>query len=183
MLSSYYKVCKIQWPIEGKVQVYYGDAYSLLLKVKTENFLNDLENGEYIRSRMDYTNWNESLYPELVKRLAPNQLLILKSETGSNLVSSGVFPGPKVYCVETHNTDIKQVCKGVPTHFVKNNFDMSVYRKCVERSLVPRAKVMAIRSLQFKNYTVRVEKNAMSVMPDKFNVCVDCVSVLEHGHY
>ena len=119
MLSFYYNVCKVQWPIEGQVQVYYGDTDSLLLKVKTENLLNDLENGEYISSRMDYTNWDESLYPELVKRQAPNQLLMLKSETGSDLISSGVFPGPKVYCVETHGKDIKQVCKGVPTHFVK----------------------------------------------------------------
>ena len=88
------------------------DTDSPLLKVKTENLLNDLENGEYISSRMDYTNWDESLYPELVKRQAPNQLLMLKSETGSDLIPSGLFPGPKVYCVETHNKDIKQVCKG-----------------------------------------------------------------------
>ena len=108
---------------------------------------------------------------------------MLKSETGSDLISSGVFPGPKVYCVETHGKDIKQVCKGVPTHFVKNNFDMSVYRNCVERSLVPRAKVMAIRSLQFKNYTVRVEKNAMSAISDKVYVLEDGVKVLPHGHY
>ena len=97
MLSFYYNVCKVQWPIEGQVQVYYGNTDSLLLKVKTENLLNDLENGEYISSRMNYTNWDESLYPELVKRQAPNQLLMLKSETGSDLISSGVFPGPKVY--------------------------------------------------------------------------------------
>jgi hypothetical protein len=68
-LSFYYNVCKVQWPIEGPVQVYYVDTDSLLLKVKTENLLNDLENGEHISSRMDYTHWNESFYLELVKCL------------------------------------------------------------------------------------------------------------------
>ena len=82
MLSFFYNVCKVQWPREGEVQVYYGDTDSLLLKVKTEDLLGDLEKGEHISSRMDFTNWNSSLYPELVKRQAPNQLLMLKSETG-----------------------------------------------------------------------------------------------------
>jgi hypothetical protein len=85
--------------------------------------------------------------------------------------------------VETHNKDIKQVCKGVPTHFVKNYFNMSVYRNCVESSLVPRGRVMEIRSLQFKNNTVRAEKNAMSAISDKVYVLEDGVKVLPHGHY
>ena len=183
MLSFYCSVCKVQWPIKGQVQVYYGDTDSLLLKVKTENLLEDLENGVYIGPRMDYTNWIESIYPELVKRQAPNQLLMLKSETGSDLLSNGVFPGPKVYSVETHDKDVKQACKGVPTHFVKNNFDMSVYRNCVDSCLVPRGKVLEIRSLQYKNYTVRVEKNATSCISDKVYVLENDVRVLPHGHY
>ena len=184
MLSFFYNVCKVQWPREGEVQVYYGDTDSLLLKVNgTEDLLGDLEKGEHISSRMDVTNWNPSLYPEMVKRQAPNQLLMLKSETGSDLISRGVFPGPKVYCVETHSGEEKKACKGVPTHFVKSNFNMSVYRDCVESSLVPRAQVLAIRSLQYRNYTVRVEKNAMSCISDKVYVLENGVSVLPHGHY
>ena len=60
---------------------------------------------------------------------------------------------------------------------------MSVYRDCVESSLVPRAQVLAIRSLQYRNYTVRVEKNAMSCISDKVYVLENGVSVLPHGHY
>jgi hypothetical protein len=108
---------------------------------------------------------------------------MLKSEMGSDLISNGVFPGLRLYCVEVHNKGKKQVCKGVPTHFVKNNFNMSVYRNCVERSLVLRAKVMAIRSLQYKNYTVRVKKNTMSAISDKVYVLEDGVKVLPHGNY
>jgi hypothetical protein len=60
---------------------------------------------------------------------------------------------------------------------------MSVYRDCVESSLVPRAEVLSIRSLKYKNYTVRAEKNAMSIISDKVSVLNNGVSVLPHGHY
>ena len=154
-----------------------------MLKVRTANLLEDLEKGVHISSRMDFTNWDESIYPELVKRQAPNQLLMLKSETGSDLISSGVLAGPKVYCVQTHNEVIKKVCKGVPRHYVNKNFDMNVYRNCVENNIVQRAKVMAIRSLKFKNHTVLVDKIAMCPVSDKVYVCADGVKVLPHGHY
>ena len=49
----------------GVFQVYYGDTDSLVLKVKTDDLLNDLENGKRISSRMDFTNWYESITPEL----------------------------------------------------------------------------------------------------------------------
>jgi hypothetical protein len=161
--------------------VYYGDTDSLLFKVKSKNFLEDWENGEYISSQMNFTNRNESFYPELVEHQAPNLLVMLKSETGSDLIYNGVFSGPKVYSLGTQNKDFKQVCKSVPTHFVKNNLDMSLCRNC--SSLVPRGKVMMIHSLQFKNYTVRVEKSAMSAISDKVYVREGGVKVLPHGHY
>ena len=181
-LEFYYNVCKLKQLGEGQIQTYYGGTDSLLLKVKTDNLLDDLENGKHIRSRRDYTNWDESIYPELAKRQAPNQLLFLKSETGSDLISHGVLAGPKVYCVQTHDEDIK-VCKGVPSHNVKENFNMSVYRNCVENNLVPRAKVIAIRSLIFKYNTVRVEKNTISTISDKVHIYTAGVKVLSHGHY
>ena len=60
---------------EGKVQVYYGDGNSLLPKIKTENLINDSKNGVYISSWVDYTNWNDFIYLELVKNQAPNKWL------------------------------------------------------------------------------------------------------------
>ena len=64
-----------------------------------------------------------------------------------------MLAGPKMYCVHAHNEDIKKVCKGMPSHYVKENFYMNVYRNGVEK-LITRASVMAIRSLKFKNYKV-----------------------------
>jgi hypothetical protein len=92
MLSFFYNVCKVHWQGEGEVQVYYGDTDSLLLKVNTGDLLNDLENGEHIRSQMDFTNWNASLYLELMKHQASDQLFMLKSETGSDLYLMRCFP-------------------------------------------------------------------------------------------
>ena len=66
---------KLQWPWEQQFQVYYGATDSLLLKVKTNNLLDDLENSMYICFWMDYINWDESIYPELVKYKTPNNLL------------------------------------------------------------------------------------------------------------
>jgi hypothetical protein len=46
-----------------------------------------------------------------------------------------MLAGPKVYCVQIQNVEIKKVSKGVPTNYAKENFDMSVYRNCVENNL------------------------------------------------
>ena len=59
-------MCKLQWP-EGKIQLYYGDMDSLLLKVKTENLLCDLGNGKHISSQIDFTSWDVSICLVLVK--------------------------------------------------------------------------------------------------------------------
>ena len=95
MLEFYYNVARVQWPGKGQVEVCYGDIDSLLLKVKTQNLLNDLAQGEIISSRMDYTNWSGEVYPDLVKRWASNRLLFFKSETGSGMISRGMFVSPK----------------------------------------------------------------------------------------
>ena len=183
MLEFYYNVARVQWPEKGQVEVCYGDTDSLLLKVKTSNLIDDLAHGEIISSRMDYTNWSVGLYPELVKRRAPNQLLFLKSETGSDLISRGMFVGPKVYFIQTHDEEIKKRCKGVPTRYVDKNFNMDIYRNCITENTIPRAKLLAIRSLKYKNYTVNVEKIAMSTISDKVYVCQDGVTTLPLGHY
>jgi hypothetical protein len=83
--------------------------------------------------------------------------------------------------VETYNTDIKQICKGMPSHYVKNNFDTSVYIHCVESSLVPRVKVVVIHSLQFTKYTVKVEKNTIAAIWDKVYILEDGVKVISYG--
>ena len=82
-----------------------------------------------ISSRMDYKKWEESIYPELVQRQAPNKLLYLKSKTRSDLISNCVLAGPKVYCVQPHNEEIK-VCRGGAYTLCKGKFDMSLYRNC-----------------------------------------------------
>ena len=50
-----------------------------------------------VSSRMDFANWNESIYPKLMKRQTLNQLLLLKFETGIDLKSHDVLVGSKVY--------------------------------------------------------------------------------------
>ena len=55
---------------------------------------------------------------------------------GSDLISHGVLAGSKMYCLQTHNEDIKKVCKGMPSHFVKETFDISAHRNFVENKLV-----------------------------------------------
>ena len=182
MLEFYYNVARVQWPEKGQVEVCYGDTDSLLLKVKTPNLIDDLAHGEIISSRMDYTNWG-GLYPELVKRWAPNQLLFFKSETGSDMISRGMFVSPKVYFIQTHDEEIKKRCKGVTTRYVDKNFDMNIYRNCIVENTIPRAKLLAIRSLNYRNFTVNVEKIAMSTISDKVYVCQDGVTTLPLGHY
>ena len=138
LLEFYYNVARIQWPGKGQVKICYGDTNSLLLKVKTENLINDLANGKIISSRMDYANWDGEVYPELVNRWAPNQLLFLKSETRSDMISRGIFVSPRVNCIQTHEE--KKRCKGVPMRYVERNFDMDVYRNCIDENTIPRAK-------------------------------------------
>jgi len=74
-----------QWQREGRVQLYYGDIYSLLVRAETENSIRRCGKGMNITSRMDFTNWEKSIYQELAKHQAPNKLLLLlNSRRGVN---------------------------------------------------------------------------------------------------
>ena len=55
-------------PGEGNFQVFYVDTYPLLLKVKRIICWTIGENNTHINSRTDYSKWDKSIYPELVKR-------------------------------------------------------------------------------------------------------------------
>ena len=68
--------------MEGQAKVIYWDAISFLLKDNTEILLEDLEDGINISVRMDVTNEDTSVYPNIVMCHAPNKLLFLKSKTG-----------------------------------------------------------------------------------------------------
>ena len=60
---------------------------------------------------------------------------------------------------------------------------MSVIRNYLENNLIPRLKVMAIRTLKYKKYTDRVAKNAMSAISVKVYVRAEGVIVIPYGHY
>ena len=60
---------------------------------------------------------------------------------------------------------------------------MSVLRNYLENNLIPRLKVMAIRTLKYKKYTDRVAKNAMSAISVKVYVRAEGVRVLPYGNY
>ena len=72
-----------------------------------------------ISSRMDFTHWKESIDRELVKHQAPNKLLFVKSETGSDLIFHAVLAGSKVYSVHTHDEKIHKLSKKVPIPYVR----------------------------------------------------------------
>ena len=76
---------KLHWLGRGYFQVYNGDTDSLLFKGKTDKLLHDLENGVHITSRMDYTNWNESIYTELVKHKASNNIIVSTIQDGERI--------------------------------------------------------------------------------------------------
>ena len=85
--------------------------------------------------------------------------------------------------MRTNNDDTEKVFKGVPSHYVKESFNSSDYKKFVENILVKRAKVVTITPLKFRNYTVCVEKNAISIISDKVYLRVYGVKLLPNGHY
>ena len=70
MLEFYYNVCILKRPWGTSLSLLLEYRF-LLLKVKTENLSDDLENSKYISSWMDYTHWDELIYTELVKRQVP----------------------------------------------------------------------------------------------------------------
>jgi hypothetical protein len=98
------------------------------------------------------------------------------------MISRGMFVSPKVYFIQTHGEEIKKRCKGVPTRYVDKNFDMDIYRNCIVQNTIPRAKLLAIRSLNYRKFTVNIEKIAMSTVSDKVYACQDGVTTLPLGH-
>ena len=70
------------------------------------------------------------------------------------MTSHTVLASLKVYFVRIDNEEMK---KG-PGRGCLHTMYRSAYKNCVESSLISRANVMAIRSLKFKKYNVKVRK-------------------------
>ena len=113
ILEFNYNCARVQLSEEERVEVYYGERDFLLLKVKTQNLHNELANGKI--NTPNYTNWDREVYTELLKRQDSNQLLFFLSETGSDMISRGIFLSPILYFILTHNEGINKRCKGVST--------------------------------------------------------------------
>ena len=81
---------------------------------------------------MDYTNWDESIYQDLVEPQATKKPLYLKFKMGSDLVSHGVLAVHKVYCMQNQSKKSNSL-QGVFKNCVKGIFDMSVYRNSLDK--------------------------------------------------
>ena len=63
-------------------------------------------------------------------------LTVLAQLQKDEVTDSPLKTGQKVYCLHTHNKDVKNVCQGMPRPYVKESFDMRVCGNCIGNNLI-----------------------------------------------
>ena len=193
MYHYYYNVLRKYFDNHSNLQVLYSDTDSFILKIKTNNLIDDLRN---LKQTFDFSNLSKThpLY-DISKK---SQLFHFKEEFGLLPILRFVSLGSKVYCLETvcchqyeshHNqhcknnlcckqseynflTHDKLVLKGI-TKVSKNNFTFQDYFSCLTKQISKKVTDYRIQSKKQEITSTLVKKVALTTFCDKRYI-LDC---------
>ena len=193
MYYYYYNVLRRYFGDDENLQLLYSDTDSFILKIKTNNLLQDLRN---LKQTFDFSNLDKThpLYDNSKK----SQLFLFKEEFGLLPILRFVSLGSKVYCLETvcchqyrsHHSDLcknnldckkgeykflssdKLVLKGI-SKISKNTFTFNDYLSCLSNQISKKVTDYRIQSKKQEITTTLVKKVALASFCDK-RFILDC---------
>lgn len=193
MYQYYYNVLRKYFGNYENLQLLYSDTDSFILKIKTDNLLDDLRN---LNQTFDFSNLDKThpLYDISNK----SRLFHFKEEFGLLPILRLVSLGSKVYCLETvcchqyksHHSELcknnlgckqseynflssdKLVLKGI-SKVAKNTFTFQDYFSCLSNQISKKVTDYRIQSKKQEITTTLVKKVALASFCDK-RFILDC---------
>lgn len=174
MYNFYYNYLKRRYG--SNVSLLYTDTDSLVIRVHTENFYDDMKND---LDKYDTSNYRNNRYgiPQTVSVVGK-----MKDEYAGIPIESFFGAGAKVYCVFVGGKEIKKA-KGVRKSSIKKYLTMATYRDVVENV---RGEVLCrmfiFRSRLHTVYTEMRNKIALTSRDDKRYLIPNSTNTLAWGH-
>lgn len=184
MYDFHYNFIKKKY--NDRANLLYTDTDSLIYKISTNDFYNDIKDNINKFDTSNYTPKNPYSMPLVNKAV----LGAFKDEAKGNPILEFVGLRPKLYdyVVAKQNNDgraygeVIKKSKGVKKSVVKR-LKHSVYKNCLLKGKVVLCRQHVFRSIKHIIHTEAINKIALSPHDDKRYILSDGISTLAWGHY
>ena len=161
-----------------RLQLCYMDTNSLVYRIQTEDFYEDI--SEDLPARFDTSGY----IPDRPFPIGLNKKVIglMKDELGGIIMTEFIAIRPKIYSYKVLNGAESKKCKGIKKCVVKKTLTFEDYKSCLFNSnTIYRSKLM-FRSMKHDIFTIEVNKVALNRDDDKQISKKDRISTLARGH-
>ena len=160
------------------VKLCYMDTDSFIMKIKTNDFYEDIAND--VENRFDTSNYE-------VNRPLPmgkNKKIIglMKDELGGNIITEFVTLRPKTYSYLTDDGKGDKKAKGTKKCIIKKMIKFNDYKKCLLNDEVIFKSQQRFISKKHDVYTENINKIALSNDDDKRIVSSDKITSYPYGY-
>ncbi|VVC31171.1 Hypothetical protein CINCED_3A015715 [Cinara cedri] len=184
MYDYHYNVMKKHY--NDNISLMYTDTDSLIYKIMTDDFYNDLEKNSNLLERMDTANLPQDhpCYTADRKKIPG----LFSDETDGLIITEFCALRAKAYAYNIYGgKKEKEIikAKGIRSHVVKNHMTLEDHKKCLfgDLELEKKKENVSIRSFKHDLKTVKTMKLTYNSFDDKRVILYDKIQTLAHGHY
>ena len=161
-----------------RLQLCYMDTESLVYRIQTEDFYEDI--SEDVPARFDTSGY----IPDRPLPIGLNKKVIglMKDELGGIMMTEFIALRPKLYSYKVLNGAESKKCKGIKKCVVKKTLTFEDYKSCLFNSNTIYRSQLMFRSKKHDIYTIEVNKVALKRDDDKRISKKDRISTFERGH-
>ena len=161
-----------------RLQLCYIDTDSLVYRIQTEDFYEDI--SENVPDRFDTSGYipDRPLPTGLNKKV----IGLMKDELGGVIMTEFMALRPKLYSYKVLSGAESKKCKGIKKCVVKKTLTFEDYKSCLFNSNTIYRSQLMFRSMEHDIFTIEVNKVALNRDDDKRISKQDGISILARGH-
>ena len=180
MYEFYYDVLQPYYG-EKNIQLLYMDTDSFILKVRSNDVVNDLYE---LREHMDFSNYpkDHELFTKYGLKQNQNKKVPgkFKDELGGEEMTEFIALRSKMYAFKTAKVEEKKL-KGISKNVVNKSISFDDYLTCLSENKDFQHKMKTLNSCKHEMYLQEVTKKSLSPYDDKRYILKDGIQTLPFG--
>ena len=179
MYDFHYNYIKRKYGDKAKLLL--TDTDSLMYKIETEDFYNDISVD--VEHRFDTSDYPPNHPSGIPSGFNKKVLGMFKDEASGKVIDEFLGLRAKLYSYKMLEGEESKKCKRIKKSVVKNSITHEDYKKCLFTGKKQLRKMNIIRSDRHEVYTEEVNKVELCPSDDKRYILEDGVHTLALGHY
>jgi hypothetical protein len=174
MYEFYYNVLQPHFG-EKNMELLYMDTDSFILKIKTQDLTNDLND---LKEHFDFSNYpkDHKLYSAANTKV-PGKF---KVELGGDEMTEFIALRSKMYAYKTAKSESKKL-KGIAKNVVKKCITFQDYKNCLFQNLYYKHKMRTLKSKDHEMYVQEIFKKSLTPFDDKRYIFDNGIETIPHG--